>query len=401
MAFGQIRMLSSMSRAVMRRTSFIKSCLHSTVADFEHIPKPQQTPSSWRGEDMATPRARSSWTYHLNQDDLATIERQAEKSMPLFVGTTANRHVRLLEPKDFPLSPSLQDKLTTIKSDLIHGRGFALLRGLPVHNYNEKELATIFIGLGAHIGNARSQNKSGHLLGHVLDLGLDSDDPNVRIYQTNERQTFHTDSCDVVGLLCLRMAKRGGLSLLVSANSVYNELYQRRPDLLRLLLQPIATDRRGEVPPDSDPFLLIPVFSSWHGHMTVFYQRQYIDSAQRFSSAPRLTCQHVEALDLFDAVCNDPAMHLKTKLEPGDIQFVHNHSMLHDRTGFEDWVDIDRRRHLLRLWLSVPGDRPLPPIFASRFGSVEVGNRGGIVLSDTKFCVPFRDDILKTHIPTQ
>ena len=373
----------------------ISSCLHSTAADFKDIPKPQHTPSTWRGEDMSTSQAQLSWTYNLNQDDLATIERQAEKSMPLFVGTAANRNVRLLEPKDFPLSPSLHSKLSRIQSDLIHGRGFALLRGLPVNNYNEKELATIFIGLGAHIGQARSQNKAGHLLGHVLDLGMNSRDPDVRIYQTNERQTFHTDSCDVVGLLCLRKAKRGGLSLLVSANTVYNEMHRQNPDLLRLLLQPIATDRRGEVPPGSDPFLLIPVFSYWQGHMTVFYQRQYIDSAQRFPNAPRLTDQHVEALDLFDATCNDPAVHLETMLQPGDIQFVHNHSMLHDRTGFEDWVDLERRRHLLRLWLSVPGDRALPPIFASRYGSVEIGNRGGIVLSDTDFCVPFKHDVIK------
>lgn len=346
---------------------------------------------------MATAQSQSSWTYHLNHDDLATIERQAEKSMPLFVGTAANRNVRLLEPKDFPLSPSLQSKLSKIQSDLIHGRGFALLRGLPVDTYNEKELATIFIGLGAHIGKARSQNKLGHLLGHVLDLGMNSSDPDVRIYQTNERQTFHTDSCDVVGLLCLRKAKRGGLSLLVSANTVYNEMHRLNPDLLRLLLQPIATDRRGEVPPGSDPFLLIPVFSYWQGRLTAFYQRQYIDSAQRFPSAPRLTDQHVEALDLFDATCNDPSLHLEMMLQPGDIQFVHNHSMLHDRTGFEDWVDIEKRRHLLRLWLTVPGDRALPPIFATRYGSIEIGDRGGIVLSDTDFCVPFKNDVIESN----
>src|SRR5262249_8399002 len=83
---------------------------------------------------------------------------------------------------------------------------------------------------GAPLGRARSQNARGHLLGHVCDLGLSGADPNVRIYQTRERQSFHTDSCDVVGLLCIREAKRGGDSLLVSALSIYNELLRIRPD---------------------------------------------------------------------------------------------------------------------------------------------------------------------------
>ena len=94
------------------------------------------------------------------------------------------------------------------------------------------------------------QNAQGHLLGHVRDLGVSSTDPNVRIYQTRERQTFHTDSADVVGLLCLKTAKLGGTSPLVSALSIFNEMRKQRPDLLHLLLQPIATDRRGEVPMD-------------------------------------------------------------------------------------------------------------------------------------------------------
>jgi hypothetical protein len=282
----------------------------------------------------------------------------------------------------------LGPRLRELREELIRGRGFALLRGLPAGRYTEREAATIFFGLGTHLGNARSQNGHGHVLGHVRNLGVDSSDPRTRVYQTRERQTFHTDSCDVVGLLCLNPARAGGRSLLVSATTVFNEMRERRPDLLRALLEPIATDRRGEVPEGMLPYLLIPVFS-WHdGFLTPFYQRQYIESAQRFDDAPRLTPIHLEALDLFDALCNDPALHLTMMLERGDMQFVYNHSMLHDRTAFEDWPEPDRRRHLLRLWLSVPGDRPLPPVFATRFGSVEVGNRGGIVLPGTQFQVP-------------
>jgi hypothetical protein len=272
---------------------------------------------------------------------------------------------------------------------LITGRGFVLLRGLSAAKYNEREAGTIFYGLGCHLGRPRSQNAAGHMLGHVRDLGLKSSDPSVRIYQTNERQTFHTDSCDVVGLLCLNRAKTGGASLLVSASTIFNEMHRQRPDLLSLLLQPIATDRRGEVPEGMLPYLLIPVFSISEGYLTIFYQRQYIDSAQRFADAPRLTQLHVEALNMFDQLANDPRLNLSMELEPGDMQFVYNHALLHDRTGFEDWEDPAQKRHLLRLWLSIPGDRPLPAVFASRFGTIEIGNRGGIIVHGTTPTIPW------------
>jgi hypothetical protein len=134
--------------------------------------------------------------------------------------------------------------------------------------------------------------------------------------------------------LCLREAMEGGDSLLVSVETIYNRMRAARPDLLALLFDPIATDRRGEVPEGMKPFMEIPPLS-WHaGHLTVFYQRQYIDSAQRFPDAMRLTPDHVAALDMFDGLANDPALHLKMRLRPGDMQFVYNHGQLHDRTGF-------------------------------------------------------------------
>ena len=250
--------------------------------------------------------------------------------------------------------------------------------GLPVERWGARLCAVAFYGLGIHIGVPRTQNAQGHLLGHVRDLGLRSDDPNVRIYQTHERQTFHTDSADVVGLLCLQTAKRGGLSALVSSITLYNELRARRPDLARRLFAPFATDRRGEVPPGEKPYFTIPVFNWYEGELSAIYQRQYIDSAQRFADAPRLTAEDIEALDLLDALTDDPALHLTMTLERGDMQFVHNHTLLHDRTAFEDHPEPARRRHLLRLWLSPESARPLPPVFAQRYGSVVPGASGGV-----------------------
>jgi hypothetical protein len=227
--------------------------------------------------------ARDEWLMPLAPAHIREIE-QAVKSL-----IARDADIAAISAADFPL-PALAPKLKArVRDEVLNGRGFLLLRGLPVERWSVREAATAYFGLGAHIGSARSQNAKGHVLGHVQDLGLDAQDPNVRIYQTNARQTFHTDSCDIVALLCLKTARSGGLSALVSSSTIFNEMRRRRPDLLALLLEPVATDRRGEVPSGQKPFFEIPVFN-WHaGHLSAIYQRQYIESAQRFADAPRLT----------------------------------------------------------------------------------------------------------------
>ena len=337
----------------------------------EDLPPLQTGPAAWYGPDVS---GRTDWIVQLSSSDVAEIRSalDAWKARP-------DQGPAPLKAADFPL-PQLAARLQTIRSELIDGRGFILMKGMPVRQWSHADSALAFIGLGAHLGLARSQNAKGHLLGHVRDVGLASTDPNVRIYQTHERQTFHTDSCDVVGLLCLRPARSGGDSLLVSSSTLYNEMRRRRPDLAAVLFEPVPTDRRGEIPAGMKPWFEIPVLNWYQGHLTALYQRQYVDSSQRLPEAPRLSAQQIEALDLFDALTNDPALHFSMRLDEGDMQFVHNHTMLHDRTAFEDWSDPAQRRSLLRLGLAVPGARALPPVFAQRYGSLTVGDRGGIVV---------------------
>ncbi|HEU4930763.1 MAG TPA: TauD/TfdA family dioxygenase, partial [Pyrinomonadaceae bacterium] len=248
--------------------------------------------------------------------------------------------------------PTLGPRLQGLLDEVLNGRGFVLIRRLPVERWTRRQAAIAFLIIGAQLGNLRMQNAEGHLLGHVRDLGRSSDDPNTRIYQTRERQTFHTDSCDVVGLLCLQAAKSGGLSSLVSSTTIFNEMRRRRPDLLRVLMEPIETDRRGEVPEGSKPYFNIPVFNYHERLVSAIYQRQYIESARRFPGVAPLTHSQIEALNLFDELANDPQLNLMMELQPGDIQFVHNHTILHDRTAFEDYPEPERKRHLLRLWLA-------------------------------------------------
>jgi hypothetical protein len=346
------------------------------------LPPEQSGPAAWYGPEMT--RREDAWLVALSPADIAEIEAAVA---PL---AAQQADIAAITARDFPL-PTLAPRLRQrVRTDVLDGRGFLLLRGLPVERWSIRQAATAFFGLGSHLGKARSQNGKGHVLGHVQDLGLDVKDPNVRIYQTHERQTFHTDSCDIVGLLCLKTARSGGLSALVSSTTIFNEMRRRRPDLLPRLFEPIATDRRGEVPEGQKPYFEIPVFN-WHaGYLTALYQRQYIDSAQRFADAPRLTPAHVEALDLFDQLANDPGLNMFMEFRPGDIQLVHNHTVLHDRTSFVDWPEPQRRRHLLRLWLAADQARPLPAYFAQRYGSVAIGDRGGIVLRDTRRHAPLQ-----------
>lgn len=346
---------------------------------FATLPDHLSGPSAWLGRDMRnTPEA---WLYTLTSEDVDDLENAARHFLSL------ERDVGEITKDAFPLTTFISH-VHALRHCMLNGVGFEVLQGLPIENYTQKFTATIFCGVGAHLGSARSQNAQGHILGHVRDIGTDASDPNSRIYQTCERQTFHTDSADVVGLLCIRKAKEGGQSLLVNAQSIYNRMKAERPGLLAKLFDPIATDRRGEIPEGAKPFMEIPVLS-WHeSYLTVFYQRQYIDSAQRFKEAMRLTPEHVEALDMFDALANDPDLCFGMQLEPGDMQFVYNHSQLHDRTGFLDWPDPAHRRHLMRLWLSIDGDRPLPECFKERYGSIEIGNRGGIVTKETTLHAP-------------
>ncbi|MEM8629936.1 MAG: TauD/TfdA family dioxygenase [Pseudomonadota bacterium] len=313
------------------------------------------------------------WRQTLGVGDTAELEAAAAHFLSL------GRDIGQITKEDFPLD-AFASSLAGLQEDLRSGAGVRVISGLPVHGYDRATAAAIFCGIGAHLGSARSQNAAGHILGHVRDTGANAADPNTRIYQTAERQSFHTDSADVVGLLCLQAAKEGGRSLLVSAEAIWNRMLNEAPELAALLFEPIATDRRGEVPEGENPWFDIPVLN-WHdNHLTVCYQRQYIESAQRFDGVPALSPDKQAALDLFDRLANDPEMHFSMDLAPGDMQFVYNHNQLHDRTGFTDWPEPDKRRHLLRLWLSLPGDRALPPVFRQRYGSITPGDRGGIVV---------------------
>jgi hypothetical protein len=344
------------------------------------VRRPIEGPSVWFADDMRGREAE--WSYCLSPAEVAELESA-------LCGVRARGlEIAAISRDDFPL-PTLGPMLDRLCDDVLTGRGFVLLRGVPVEDRPIVESATIYWGIGTYFGSARSQNAKGHLLGHVYDLGGSSaTDPTIRSYATSERQNFHIDRCDVVALLCLRRAKSGGLSAIASSMAVHNVMLERRPDLLERLYQPMPVDRRGEVPEGKAPFYEAPVFNAHADDVSVLYSRLHIGSSQRFAEARRLEQEDIEALDMLAALAADDALRLDMTFMPGDIQFLHNHTILHARTGYEDWPEAERKRHLLRLWLAPNRARELPPVFAECYGGIVPGDRGGIICPGTQLHAP-------------
>ena len=334
---------------------------------------PIDNPGNWRGSDFA---GNEDWITRWS--DQALEELQAAVANVQAKGLAAPR----FNKADFPL-PTVASEIQTILGELETGRGFSVIRGLPLDDMTEEQAEILFWGLMVHFGVPMSQNAMGHMLGHVRDLGLSTQDTKVRNYQTTEELFFHNDGCDVLMLLCRRVAKSGGHSRLASVTALFNAMWAEDKELTRELFRPFAMDRRGEAgrPEEGDdPFYVMPIFSYHQGLLTArVLPRGYIHSAQRFDNVPPLTERMNAALDLMAKVAVRPEVSFQFDLMPGDIELANNHCVLHSRTDFVDFEEFEKKRHMLRAWLSVPNSRLLPPWFESRWGNVAPGSvRGGI-----------------------
>jgi hypothetical protein len=276
------------------------------------------------------------------------------------------RTAATVERGDFDL-PVLRPAVARWVAALSGGFGFVLLRRFPIDELSADAVELAYVGIGLQVGMPVGQDADASLLGHVRDEGVVRREPSVRLYRTRERQDFHTDGSDIVGLLCLERAKAGGESRITSSYAVYNEILSRRPDLLDLLYEPLYWDRNDEQAPGEDPYFALPVLNDVGGMPRLFYIGWYIRDAQRHPGVPRLTTPQREALDLIESIANDPEFYLEMEFAPGDIQFLANAKILHSREAFEDHEEPERRRHLLRLWLT-----------AYDFTSVDEILRGGI-----------------------
>jgi Taurine catabolism dioxygenase TauD, TfdA family len=306
-----------------------------------------QDPAGWLPESLGRVR---DWAYRFSAADrseiIAAVDAFRAAGEPLINVSREN----------FSLGP-LADLMGDVRRELLDGRGMVMMQNFPIDELDREGAAIAYLGLGSYLGHKMAQNKYGHVLGHVKNLGEDYGTTG-RSYNTNAEIRFHSDACDYVGLLCLQKAKSGGASRVGSSVTIYNKLLERRPDLVEVLTQDFYRSHNGEMSPGESPWFKQPIFSFTEGYFSAIGAGSTIEKALRLPGVPPLTAAQEEAIKVYREIVSEFAADMD--FEPGDIQFLNNYVTLHSRRHFEDWPEPNRRRHLLRLWLRDPAGRPIP-----------------------------------------
>jgi hypothetical protein len=317
-----------------------------------HTPRILERACEWRQPDVADPAV---YTVRLDEHDLEELDQALD------VARSKTEDLLQLGKADFPL-PRLAQRLREIERELIDGRGFTVIRGLPRERYDNDAMCLLYWGIGAHLGKPWAQNHRGHLLGDVTDQGKHMNDPTARGNELGSiGLPYHSDGADLVGLMCLQKSQQGGASTVCNAVAIHNDMVRQTPELAAALYEPQPYDFRGEQKSGGKPYYMVPVFTDCGDRLFVRYIRPYIQASQRHPEAPRIEPLAEQAMRRLDAMTADPQYEVHMDFEPGDIQFVNNYHVLHGRAPYRDDPSTGRVRHLKRLWLeteSLP-ERPL------------------------------------------
>lgn len=332
----------------------------------EILRQPVRDRSAWIAADFSTDR---SWLYELSAEDLTELDTALKKTK------AAGFAPPQFSAKDFTL-PKFEATLSGMMNEFESGRGFFVLRGLPVANYSLDDLKAIYWGLGVHLGNPVLQNTKGDLISHIEDKGDDYSQRKVRLYTTAAAANPHNDPSDVVGLLCVRCAPAGGTSMIASATSIYNRILRDHPQYLEVLCRGFPHDLRSEgVTGASDETTPdIPVFSFYDGKLSCCINSKSSRTAREQQGRP-LTQFEIDAINCVEELAVSTELCVTMDFRPGDIQFLNNYVTIHTRTAFEDGRQASERRLLLRQWLNLRQGRPLAAGFGDRFNN---GSRGGV-----------------------
>ncbi|KAF8646251.1 hypothetical protein AX16_007308 [Volvariella volvacea WC 439] len=344
--------------------------------DLPHTPLPQGFPKKivsplvWEGQDWGFDESR--WVYNLTDGHLTEIQNAVAHFHSL------NLHLGHVSQKTFPL-PTLGPALKSLANELHSGRGFFVLRTIPVESYSSYDNVLIYAGISSYIGSSRGlQDANGGVLSHIKDLtsstasyGKEGKKLIGGPAYTTEKQVFHTDQgSDIVSLFALEVAKEGGESFISSSWRVYNELAEKRPDLVKVLSEDWPFDEFGRDP----PYVNRPLLYFLDSRIIIQYARRYFTGYQALSRSPDIppiSDAQAEALDALHFLGEKFA--LKLNFQKGDIQYINNLSVFHARNAFVD--DDNKRRHLLRLYLrneelAWPTPEPLKALWRKNF-SVE------------------------------
>ena len=328
--------------------------------DVKLSPRPLETHVDWTRDDVAD---ESKWTLELTDADKRELDRA------LCVAKAHSANLLDIGLEHFPLD-ELAKKLKDVERELIDGRGFVRIRTLDTKRYSDDDLTMLYWGIGIHLGDPWPQNQYGHVMGDVTDQGKARNDHTVRGNEIGlVALDYHTDGSDLVGLMCLRKAKSGGLSCVANIVAIYNELVKTRPDLVAALYDALPFDARGEQAPGGKPYYNVPVFTEHKNRLFVRFIPQYVLASQRHPEAPRLSETAREALETVSEMARDPRYNVYMDLAPGEMQFINNFHVLHGRQEYEDDVPNGYKRHLKRLWLATRYLKQRPDIFRRKMQS--------------------------------
>jgi hypothetical protein len=319
-------------------------------------PSVLETGCEWTADDVADP---AQWTEQLDGDEIAELDAaiaHARKHSDDFLE---------IGKEHFPL-PGLGERLKRIEHELIDGRGFVLIRGLPRERWDNDAMCLAYWGIGAHLGKPWPQNHKGHLLGDVTDQGKGVNDPTARGNELGQiGLEYHCDGSDLIGLLCLQTGVSGGLSAVANSVALHNKLVRERPELAAALYEPLPFDFRGEQAPGKRGWYPMPVFTQWGGRLFVRLIGSYIIASQRHADAPRLSPEAKAALAFMRDESESGRYSVVMDFRPGDMQFINNYHVLHGRTPYVDDRAAGKVRHLKRLWLETEVLKDRPPMFAN------------------------------------
>ena len=328
--------------------------------NFDITPEVLESGCEWTAADVADP---ALWTEHLSPAEVDELQAAVAHAF------TCSDDFMQITKAQFPL-PTLAARLKEIETELIDGRGFVRLRGLPRDRWTNDQMCMAYWGIGAHLGRPWPQNAKGHLLGDVTDHGKAANDPTSRGNEIGEAGLdFHCDGSDLVGLMCLQTGVSGGLSAVANSVALHNRLVRERPDLAAELYKPQPFDFRGEQAPGRPGWYLLPVFMRTGGRLFVRLIRPYILASQRHADAPRLTEKAIEALTWMQDQAEGGAYSVTMDFQPGDMQFINNYHVLHGRTPYKDDKAAGKVRHLKRLWLETEVLKERPNQFVNRLSS--------------------------------
>ena len=353
--------------------------------------EPIKTKPVWTAAEL---NADGSWLYELSSAEIEDF------SAGLKHAKASGKTMFSLSRSDFPFGPAAQRALGAVTQGTQEGFGLKQLRGFPVAEYSDEEMRLLWWGLGLHLGVPRPQGKESQFISDVTNVSGEFRSGAGRGYHTKSTLDCHSDSCDVVGLLCLRAAKLGGTSLISSSVAAHNEMLLERPDLVEVLYSTFVFSRQGEQAPEEAPYYESPVFSVRDGRFACRHLLSHIRGAQlNFPEIPRLTAIQQDALAYLDRTLARADLCFHTYLQPGDMQFVNNYVVLHSRTEFEDFPEPARKRHLLRLWLALPTAQALPASWAAGYKATEARSvRGGFRgVNITEEVMDFESRLAREH----